>query len=131
LCKTPNQDLGRVFVTVRFAPKTDVRDSSTSNPKLTFHRSLPVVTEPQILTLEVVHRLHTRTMAPADPNAETVALRLLLQPCWLTECAFQKLSNQFRDLLGPVIKRKVAAIENVDLRLRQIPPISGGLRNLE
>src|SRR5271165_1737846 len=46
--------------------------------------------------------------------------RSLLERCWPTERASQKISNQLCDLVWHLVERKVASIEDVDLRPRQI-----------
>ena len=55
--------------------------------------------------------------------------RSLLEPCWSTERASQKISSQLCDLVRLLVERKVAGIEDVDLRLGQIALISGRLGN--
>ena len=55
----------------------------------------------------------------------------LLELCWSTERASQKISNQLCDLVWLLVERKVAGIEDVDLRPRQIALISGRLGNQE
>jgi hypothetical protein len=57
--------------------------------------------------------------------------RSLLEPCWSTERASQKISGQLCDLVRLLVERKVAGIEDVDLRLGQIALISGRLGNQE
>ena len=57
--------------------------------------------------------------------------RSLLELCWLTERASQKISNQLCDLVWLLVERKVAGIEDVDLRPGQIALISGRLLNQE
>jgi hypothetical protein len=57
--------------------------------------------------------------------------RSLLEVCWLTERASQKISNQLCDLVWLLVERKVAGIEDVDLRPGQIALISGRLGNQE
>ena len=57
--------------------------------------------------------------------------RSLFEPCWPTERASQKISNQPRDLVWLLVERKVASIEDVDFRPGQIALIGGRLGSLE
>ena len=51
--------------------------------------------------------------------------RLLPELCWATERASEKISNQLCDLVWLLVQRKVAGIEDVDLRPEQIALIGG------
>ena len=69
--------------------------------------------------------------AQRPPMAMRKPSRSLLWLWWSTERASQKISNQLCDLVWLLVERKVAGIEDVDLRPGQIALISGRLGNQE